>query len=285
MLGVLVVGHLLGGWYLSGRIRDEVFEPASGASVPAVPDAERVTYPSPLGDMDAWYVDGSRSQWIVHVHGNGASPGQALEALDLRDVGFPQLAIAYRNDPGEPADPSGLLRYGRTEWEDLRAAIDFALAEGASGVVLVGHAEGAAVVLATLTRDDTGVLGAVLDSPYVDLSSAVDAWAARTDLALGIPIPPSLLAMGKLFTELRLDLDWSDFDALRDADRLQVPLLVFHGTDDAVAPIEESRALVERRPQLVTLVEVEGVGHEESRDVDPDGYRRAVLGFLIGLTR
>lgn len=296
LLGILVVGHLVGGWYVSGLIREQLFAPRSADGAPfadppdagdgGAPDLERVTYPSPLGDMAAWYLPGTRSQWILHVHGEGASLSEVLPLMeDLDGIGFPQLAITYRNDPGEPADPSGMLGWGLTEWADLRAAIDYAVSRGASGVVVVGHSGGAAITLATLYRDDTDVLGAILVSPVIDLSTAVDAWADRTDLALGLPIPPTLLAMGKLFTELRLDLDWTDVDFAGDAERLQVPVLVLHGTADATAPIETSRALVERRPQLVTLVEVEGAGHGEAPIVGGEASRRAVLGFLIEVAR
>ncbi len=236
--------------------------------------------------MDAWYLDGRRDEWIVHVHGEGTSPQETLRLMaGVERLGFPQLSITHRNDPGQPSDPGGIAAYGLTEWEDLRAAVDHALAEGASEVFLVGHSGGAAVVVEMLVRDDSGVTAAVLDSPNLDLSRAVDAGAGPADLGFGIPIPPTLLAMGKLFTELRLDVDWGDFDRLRDADRIRVPLLVFHGTADRTVPVGVSRELVARRPQLVTLVEVPGAGHREAWNADPDAYEQAVARFLARNTR
>src|SRR5665811_288136 len=75
----VLVYHGLGGWLLSGDIIAEVFTPpaslerAAADDAPASPsdvglDTEEVTYESPLGPMDAWVTDGSRSEWIIHVH-------------------------------------------------------------------------------------------------------------------------------------------------------------------------------------------------------------------------
>jgi hypothetical protein len=63
----------------------------------------------------------------------GRKPGRAA----LRSWAFPALIPSYRNDPGAPGSPDGLYHLGDTEWADLEAAVDHALAAGATDVVEV----------------------------------------------------------------------------------------------------------------------------------------------------
>ena len=52
----------------------------------------------------------------------------------------------------EAASADGYHRYGQTEWEDLAAAIQYALDHGAEDVVLVGYSMGGAIVVSLLYR-------------------------------------------------------------------------------------------------------------------------------------
>ena len=106
--------------------------------------------------MDAVLIRGTSDTWAVLVHGKNASPRETLRMAEpLWDAGLTVLAITHRNDEGQPGDPSGIHRYGVTEWEDLDGAVAYALAEGAGRVVLGGFSTGGAVVLSFLERSDT----------------------------------------------------------------------------------------------------------------------------------
>ena len=77
-----------------------------------------------LGQYPAWFVPGDRKSWVVLLHGFSMSRVDNVRVLPaLRNAGYPTLTITYRNDEGAPEDPSGLLRYGLTEWKDLEAAV------------------------------------------------------------------------------------------------------------------------------------------------------------------
>ena len=114
LAAAVVIGHALGGWYYSGEIVDRVFTPPAEASETpeewlfATPDeagldVTEIQYDSPIGPMDAWVTDGTRSEWVVHVHGRSAGREEALRSMTFLDeAGYHQMAITYRNDPGQP---------------------------------------------------------------------------------------------------------------------------------------------------------------------------------------
>lgn len=244
-------------------------------------DIEVVTYASDLGPMEAWQVDGSRSEWVIHVHGKGASPVEALRLMSALDrAGFHQLAITYRNDPGQPADPSGYYQYGREEWMDLAAAIDHAREQGATQVVVVGYSTGAAIALAYAYRTSDDLAAIVLDAPNLDMSATVDHRAAVEEVAFGVAPPGTLIATAKMLAGLRASINWSAIDYVKRIGQLAVPTLIFHRTEDEWVPIASSREAAEARPEFVTLVEVDGAGHVESWNADPASYEARALDFI-----
>ena len=60
----------------------------------------------------------------------------------------------------------------------------------------------------------------------------------------------------------------------------RAPVLVLHGTADAVVPIADSRQLARRLPGRVRLVEFPGAGHAASWQSDPARYEAVVRAFL-----
>lgn len=286
LVGILFVVHLAGGWIYSGRIIDDAFTPDPAPVV--VPDGDfalnEVTYDSPLGAMDAWHLPAPGSLWVIHVHGLNATPAEPEVLFSaLQEAGYPQLAITYRNDEGQPADPSGYFQYGATEWEDVAAAVEYAEANGADEVVLMGYSTGASHVLSYVYRNNLDeIAGVVTDSANIDMGATIDYRATQESLPL-IPIAPpvTMTWVAKFLASLRIDINWGSLDYIEKSERsLRVPVLAIHGTDDDSIPIEQSIGLAETQPDLVDLYPVEGAGHVESFDVDYDGYLARLLEFL-----
>jgi dienelactone hydrolase len=246
--------------------------------------AREVTYPSPLGPAPAWLVDGRRDTWVILVHGYNAARTETLRTLaTVTRLGYPALAVTYRNDPGAPRTPDGLRRWGVTEWRDLEAATRYAVGHGASGVVLAGYSMGGAVVTSFLLSSPLAsrVRGVVLDAPALDLGTVVDNGGADRDLpVLGTPVPPALTEVAKGIAGLRYHLDWGQLDYVDRAGRLTTPMLVFHQTGDPTVPESISEALAAARPDLVTLERFGGDGHVQSWNVDRPRYERALRAFL-----
>ncbi len=246
-----------------------------------------ITYTSPLGENPAWLIDGTGDTWVVLVHGNGLTRRDVLKPLPtIVDGGYPALVITYRNHPRAPADPSGRLEYGLTEWEDVEAAVEFALAEGADDVVLVGYSMGGGIVTSFLYESTLAgrVKGVVLDAPMLDLGAAVDLGAENRSLPLiGLPIPDTLTATAKWLAGIRFDLEWDRLDYLERVEELSTPILLFHGVEDDIVPVDTSDELAELRPDLVSYHRIEDARHLESWNLNPAGYERLLAEFLAAL--
>jgi uncharacterized protein len=255
-------------------------DPAVAAGRPV----REVRYPSPLGPAPAWLAGGRRDTWMILVHGYNAPRDETLRMLAVAaGLGYPALAVTYRNDPGAPRSPDGLRRWGATEWRDLEAATRYALDRGAAGVVLAGFSMGGAVVTSFLLESPLAarVRGVVLDSPAIDLGEVVDQGAVGRELPLlGVPVPPALTVVAKGIAGLRYDLDWAQLDYVDRAGRLAAPVLVLHQRGDQTVPVAISEALAAARPDLVTLERFGGDGHVRAWNVDRPRYERAVRAFL-----
>lgn len=249
-------------------------------------DVEDVTVAGPLGDLPAWQVPADGPTWVVVVHGNSLSRLDNVRWLPaLRDAGFPTLTVTHRNDAGAPPDPSGMLRYGLTEWADLEAAVAYALDQGSDDVVLFGDSMGGGVIAAFMQRSDLAerVRALVLDAPMLDLDATVSDNAAREPLIGPVNVPSTLTWTSKRIADLRYDVDWPALRYVEDPQALGiVPVLIVHGTDDLTVPIATSREAAERYPATVSLVACEGADHIECWNRDPEGMEALVTAFVQG---
>jgi uncharacterized protein len=285
-IALALVFHVGGGWYFSDVLIEDAFVPEPDPLVVPIGgfELEEVSYTSELGDLDAWYLPSAGTTWVIHVHGLDATPDEAQHLFSaLQTAGYPQLSITYRNDEGQPQDPSGLHQYGATEWADIAGAVEFAEANGAVDLVFSGFSSGGSHILSFVYKHNLDeIRGIVLDSPNIDMSDTVDFAASMRELpVLPFNVPPTLAAVAKFFTSLRTGVNWQSLDYVDRAETsLRVPVLIHHGTEDLSVPLSQSEALVAEAPELVELIVVDGAEHVGSHDVDPDRYVSEVLAFL-----
>jgi pimeloyl-ACP methyl ester carboxylesterase len=227
--------------------------------------------------MPAWYIAGKRNTWVILIHGLGGSRADTLPVMpDLRALGYPMLAISYRNDTGTPASPDHHSHLGATEWHDGTAAVRYATGHGASGVILYGLSLGGAMAMVTAEDPPTRrwVRALILDSPIPDWRATLN-YQGRLH---GIPQP--LTSLTEILLARRTGLNYTMFDQLRHETTLRVPVLLIQGTADTIVPVAVADTFARARPGLVTYLRVPGADHVSAIDSDPWGYHAALDRFL-----
>jgi hypothetical protein len=233
-----------------------------------------------LGAFPAWYVPAAdpRTTWFVFVHGHNGYPKESLRYLRaLHAAGMPVLVPTYRNDVGAPASPDGVSHLGDTEWEDVAAATHWALDHGARDVVLAGWSMGGTIVLQVADRADVKdrIRGVVLDSPVLTWGEVLPSQAAMSG------IPPSRARLAMVLLRLRYGIDFSRFDWPARSQDLKVPVLIFHSDQDGFISDAPDKELAAARPDLVTLELLTGAGHTQGWNLDPSGYERRLVDWLV----
>lgn len=248
-----------------------------------------VTYMSPLGEMAAWRVPAAAptTTWAVHIHGWRADRREAIRSLGaFHAAGVESMVITYRNDPEGPADPTGRYRFGRSEWKDIEAAVAYARDHGAERIVLSGFSTGGAIALAFLAESELAdmVSAVVLDSPNLDFGYVVQSEASRTALIPGLPIkvPRTLTATAMAIADMRFDIGWDAINYTDGWASPNLPILIFHGTNDETVPLSVSQRFSQANTPFVELVTTEGA-HVRSWNVDPSGYEAELSVFLNGI--
>lgn len=265
----------ISGWYF--EVPDEV--------APAYAD---VTVETALGAAPAWLVPGSpdSGRWVIQVHGRGADRRETIRSVPVfRDAGYTCLLISYRNDSVAPDSADGRYSLGDREWEDLEAAIRFAIDRGATDIILMGWSMGGALVLQAITRSPLAgaVRGIILDSPVVDWVRVLDHQAQ----ALKVPglVRATVYRMlggrwGRWFTGLDDVIDLGRLDFVSRAAELTMPILLMHSDSDTFVPVAGSRVLAQLRPDIVTFVPFSGAGHTRLWNYDQPRWNDAITGWL-----
>ena len=244
---------------------------------------EDIAIEGPLGPLPAWYFPGRGKSFVIGVHGQNGTRKDVLRVVDVvHRMGFPALAVTYRNDLGVARDPSGYFRYGQTEWRDIEAAAGWALAHGARSIVLVGQSMGGGVVAAFLKRSPLAskVARVVLDAPMLDLHAAVDYQVRRHCTPVIRRALAPLVWTAERIASVRFGVDWSAISYLDETTWLKVPALVTHGEDDMRVPVSMSATLKRLQPSLVTFERFPGAGHLESWNIDRARYTLFMESFL-----
>lgn len=253
---------------------------------------ERITYPTELGDAEAWIVHPRvprKRRWAVHVHGRGGRPAETLRGVPpFARAGVTSLIISYRNDPGAPAGENGRYGNGLSESRDVDAAIAEALRRGAERITLFGWSMGgtASLVAATRGAHRAHLDGVVLDSPAIDWRDLLYYQARR----MRVPRPIADAGM-TLLSEGRVrsgELDRLPIDALSAttfAAGLHVPTLIHASTGDTFVPCAGSEHLAELRPDMVQLHLHEVAEHVKIWNMSPEPWERSITQFVKALPR
>jgi pimeloyl-ACP methyl ester carboxylesterase len=249
---------------------------------------EEVSVPVEGGSAPAWLVraEAPARTWAIMVHGRGASRAEALRAVPAaRRLGMTCLVLSYRNDGEAPSAPDGRYGLGMTEWQDVDAAIDLAIAYGAEDVVLFGWSMGGAIVLQTadLSRHRRRIRALVLDGPVLNWIEVLAHHAALNRIPARVGrLGQALLGSprARRITGLAAPLDLRSMDWVARAEQLTLPTLVLHSEDDEFVPIGPSVELAAKNTGFVTLERFHRARHTKEWNADPGRWDAVVEQWL-----
>lgn len=218
-------------------------------------------------------------QWVILLHGyTGWKEAMYPIACWYWKQGFSCLVPDLRCQGTSEGDYIGL---GLTDSQDVLLWIDWILqTDPQAQIVLHGQSMGAATVLmmSGLPELPDAVLGGISDCAYSDAFAMFQTTAAGW---LGISSLPDWCLEFICFTfRLRGGYDLHEASPITNVKHARIPILIIHGDKDRMIPVEMSQELYDATTSEKELWIVEGAGHAQSQDKDPEGYFGHVKVFL-----
>ena len=213
--------------------------------------------------IHAWWIPAEHKEpqkVLLYLHGSAFNIGANVEhARRFNRLGFSVLLVSYRgygmSDGGAPSE--------QATYEDAEAAWTYLLVEKGvrpDQIILYGHSLGGAVAIELATRHPEAA-GLIVESTFTSIREVAE-----------------LNPFYRLFP-----LEWliaHPYDSISKMERLAIPVLFLHGTDDASIPHTMSHRLYERTPGEKRLAFILGGGHSNNARVDQERYLQEVSSFV-----
>lgn len=212
--------------------------------------------------MHCWWIptDHPTKRYMIYLHGSAYNMSANVDhARRFKDLGFSVLLISYRG-------------YGQSEgnfptetqvYADAEAAWDYlSIKKGIKpgDIFIYGHSLGGAVAInLAVSHPEAG--GLIVEAAFTSIADM----GRRNKFYRLLPID--------LITHQR-------FDSINKINRLKLPVLILHGTEDRVVPFEMSRRLYEQAPSPKRLKLILGGGHNNSARVGGSEYLNTVRDFI-----
>lgn len=200
--------------------------------------------------------DSSKRPHIIYFHGNAGNLFHRFgTAQKLYTFGFNVLLVSYRGYAQSSGSPSeeGVYNDGLAAWQ---YTVD-TLSVPSNQIILMGRSLGSTVAVHTAQHQKIRAL--VLITP---LSSG-----AEMAQVMGLGAVSSIAG--------------TSYDNLSKINNLQAPLLVIHGTEDHITPVEMGKKLYERYKGSKKLVIIPGAGHNNLQDVNPNLFWQSIQSLKL----
>ena len=262
--------YLLASTYIWARQSHFIFRPKRVlANTPAdyqMPfDDVHVTVTDAGGQKErihAWWIpaENSDNRTLLYLHGSALNIAANINhARRFYRMGFSVLLVSYRGyGKSEGTFPSEAQVYA-----DARAAWTYLVEQRGidpGHIYIYGHSLGGAVAI-QLAVDQPVAAGLIVEAAFTSIP----------DMARVIP----------KYRIFPIDFIVSQhFDSINKVERLRVPVLYIHGTDDKLVPYDMSRELYKRTVSPKQLKLILGGGHNNSAAVGGEEYLKAVRMFV-----
>jgi pimeloyl-ACP methyl ester carboxylesterase len=212
--------------------------------------------------IHAWWIPAARTsdRYLLYFHGSALNIGANINhARRFYNLGFSVLLVSYRGY----GQSDGTFPTEAQVYTDAQASWNYLIEQKGidpGAIFIYGHSLGGAVAI-QLAVDHPAAGGLIVEATFTSIA----------DMARQMPkyriFPISLILHQR-------------FDSINKVDRLQVPVLYLHGTDDRFVPPQMSRELYNRTASLKRIKLIVGGGHNNSAAVAGDEYLRAVGDFV-----
>ncbi len=249
MQTLLTIAAIAAGFYLVIAVgiyafqRSLIFYPDATYSTPAesgLGGVNEVKLETPDGQtLIAWYAPAAPGKpTFLYFHGNaGNLVNRAPRIERFARAGYGTFMLAYRGYGGSTGKPSesAVVADAVLAYDHLRG-----LGLPPRDILPYGESLGSGVAVQLAARHEVGAL--ILDAPYT-----------------------SLPAIGKrLYPFLPVETFMTDrFDSKQHIAEVRAPILILHGTNDGVIPVELGRELFQAAPEPKAMAELQGAGHSD----------------------
>jgi len=249
----VLLGYLGVCGYLFAEQRELLFRPQAAwqHAPPAGSDYQALSVSVPgVGMITDWWIPPRAAilPTLVFFHGNGSDRSDFMKQGEaFNRLGWGVLLASYPGYSGNPGAPTEA-----TLTEAARASV--AAVDNRVGPIIVwGHSLGSGV--AARVASEGRAAGLVLEAPYTSIVDvAADAYPY---------VPVRWLIRDRFDTHALLD-------------RIKVPVLIFHSTDDPQIPYRMGEQLAAQLGKRATMVRLEGAGHyPHARDLSDTVVRWA----------
>lgn len=205
--------------------------------------------------LQAWYKKAlDNYPTIVFFHGNGGNLAHRSGFFDLLSKGgFGILALDYRGYGASTGSPSEQGFYS-----DARAAINYAVTDISippEKIIIYGESIGTGVAVQMATEYKTAAL--ILQSPFSSMKELVKNYYPW--------LPVGLLLKDR-------------YDSNKKIAKVKSPILLFHGDEDTIIPIEYGKKLFAASPEPKKSVYFSGKGHN---DLDISELTKEIVEFSV----
>lgn len=216
-------------------------------------------------------------KWALVLHGyTGWKEEMYPFACWYHEQGYHVIVPDLRCQGESDGDFIGM---GWTDHYDCNLWINYILSQDEDACIVIhGQSMGAATAL-MMTGDDSlsdHVVAVVADSSYTD---AYSMFGDKVKEWFYLPAFP-LVDSARLVLRLRGGYDLMDASALDAVAKSDTPTLFIHGASDAMISVQMSKDLYAAATCEKKLLIIDGAGHAQAQDKDPEAYYGTIWEFL-----
>ena len=212
--------------------------------------------------IHAWWIPAAypSDRCLLYLHGSALNVGANItHARRFHHMGFSVLLVSYRGY----GKSDGTFPTEKQVYSDAQSAWTYLVEQRGidpGSIFIYGHSLGGAVAI-QLSVDNPDAGGLIVEAAFTSI----------TEMARRIPkyriLPIELIVHQR-------------FDSIKKVNRLKVPALYIHGTNDELVPHEMSRELYQQTSSSKQLKFILGGQHNNSAAVGGDEYLKAVRDFV-----